>query len=104
MCPCTTLLDMVLSKVDWEKVGPHTHASLQHIRWNPISNKMQNPISHKMQNLGCWAQFYHNKSLQIIEEMFSLLIVELQLENVTHVYEPNKANKLKEVSNGCGAF
>lgn len=41
---CTNLLDMVLSKVDWEKVGPHTHASLQHIK--------QNPISHKMQNLG----------------------------------------------------
>lgn len=36
--------------------------------------------------------------------MLSLLIVELQLENVTHVYEPNKGNKLKEVSNGCGAF
>jgi hypothetical protein len=36
--------------------------------------------------------------------MLSLLIVELQFENVTHVYEPNKANKLKEVSNGCGAF
>jgi hypothetical protein len=45
MCPCTNLLDMVLSKVDWEKVGPHTHASFQHIR--------QNPISHMMQNLGC---------------------------------------------------
>lgn len=87
---------MVLSKVDCEKVGPHTHASLQHIR--------RNPNSHKMQNLGCWAQFYHNKSLQIIEEMLSLLIVELQFENVIHVYKPNKGNKLKEVSNGCGAF
>jgi hypothetical protein len=43
---------------------------------------------------------YHNKSLQIIEEMLSLLIVELQFENVTHVYKPNKGNKLKEVSNG----
>jgi len=55
----------------------------------------QNPISHKMQNLGCWAQFYHNKSLQIIEEMLSLLIVELQFENVTHVYEPNKAKQIE---------
>jgi hypothetical protein len=43
---------------------------------------------------------YHNKSLQIIEEMLSLLIVELQFENVTHVYKPNEGNKLKEVSNG----
>jgi hypothetical protein len=45
MCPCTNLLDMVLSKVDWAKVGPHTHASLQHIKQNPISQPRM------------WAQF-----------------------------------------------
>ncbi len=49
MCPCTNLLDMVLSKVDWVKVGPHTHASLQHIK--------QNPISHKNAKPRMWAQF-----------------------------------------------